>query len=279
MLWFKKQADPKRTDLRDRIEPAELAIGLDPEICLGMLTNLLEQMGERGGVEQFTGALEKKHELFARALEPGQLGELTPELLDTLLETVFTARRRLPTVVQSMDRQEVVSAIRDLLYGTDRLADRLRGFADLFSVQGAKVRRAAWDLGAELLHFRAPEQYPLMSRWVWDPNTESGSLREFIKANDTLREVPLDESPETFEGARAWFAEQLASQGFYRDVPFLIDLLLAQAYSDYLRSMSNGMSMLKADFGAKDDPLELVTKMLGIGPARRAGQSRLKLSS
>ncbi|MGA7799952.1 MAG: hypothetical protein WCC36_04000 [Gammaproteobacteria bacterium] len=276
MLWFGKQADPKKADLRDRIQPAELKIGLDPEICAAKLGALVEQMAERGGPDEFVGALRAKHELFARALEPGALAEMSSEGFGAILETVFTARRRLPPVVREMDLQGLTGAARELLYGSVPLLDRMNAFAGHFAAGGAKVRRAAWDVGAEMLHFRAPEQYPLMTRWVWDPNTESGSLREFLKANDTLRDIPLDDRPETFEGARSALAEQLASQGFYRDVVYMVDLLLAQAYSDYLRAMSSGMSMLAADFGAKDDPLELVTKMLGIDPARRSGQSRLK---
>lgn len=276
MLWFGKQADPKKADLRDRIQPAELKISLAPEICAGKLGALVEQMGERGGPEEFVGALRAKHELFARVLEPSALGELSQQGLAAVLETVFTARRRLAPAWRNMDHKALLAAIRELLYGPAPLLDRMRAFADQFAPAGEKAKRAAWDVGAEMLHFRAPEQYPLMTRWVWDTNTQSGALREFIKANDTLRDIPLDDRPETFEGARSALAEQLASQGFYRDVVYMVDLLLAQAYSDYLRSMSSGMSMLAADFGAKDDPLELVTKMLGIDPARRGGQSRLK---
>jgi len=276
MLWFGKQADPKKSDLRDRIQPAELKISLDPEICAGKLGMLTERMGERGGPAEFIGALRAKHELFARVLEPGALPELSREGLAAVIETVFTARRRLPSAWRDMDHQALLAAVRELLYGSAPLSDRMRAFADPFAAAGEKVKRAAWDLGAEMLHFRAPEQYPLMTRWVWDTSTQSGALREFLKGNDTLREIPFDDRPETFEGARSALAEQLATQGFYRDVVYMVDLLLAQAYSDYLRAMSSGMSMLAADFGAKDDPLELVTKMLGIDPARRGGQSRLK---
>jgi len=39
---------------------------------------------------------------------------------------------------------------------------------------------AAWDFAAEVLHFHAPERYPLMTRWVWDETTQSGALRELV---------------------------------------------------------------------------------------------------
>ncbi len=77
-----------------------------------------------------------------------------------------------------------------------------------------------------------------------------------------------------FEGARAWLAEQIAEQGLYKDVPFWIDLVQAQAYSEYFRSMAEGM--LSADFGRGITPQEQLKKFLGIDAERKAGQSRVK---
>jgi hypothetical protein len=66
------------------------------------------------------------------------------------------------------------------------------------------------------------------------------------------------------EGARLWFYDALGDEGFYRDLPLVTDLVWAQAYSDYARSLSMNMGLIDAQFGAKQDPLELVVKMLGI---------------
>ena len=34
------------------------------------------------------------------------------------------------------------------------------------------------DLAAEVMHFSAPDEVPLMTRWIWDAQTGSGVLRE-----------------------------------------------------------------------------------------------------
>jgi Cft2 family RNA processing exonuclease len=77
-----------------------------------------------------------------------------------------------------------------------------------------------------------------------------------------------------FEGARVWLAAQISEQGLYRDVPFWVDLVMAKAYSEYFRSMAEGM--LSADFGRGTTPAEQLKKFLGIDQLRKSGQSRVK---
>jgi hypothetical protein len=264
-----RQAEPAGGDL---IRPAALKVAFDPAICAGKLACLVRDAEDSGGLQRLVGALEKKHALFAVALEIDALDRMGAEALEALLECVFPARRRLPV---AGGHEQALAEIRDLLYGEVALGARMEGFADALGGNNAKLRRAAWDFGAELLHFGQPERYPLMTRWVWDARAGSGALREFIRGGDALREIALEATPEAFEGARLALTEQLAVQGFYRDVPYLIDLLLAQAYADYLRAMSSGLGLLRADFGAQHDPVDLVVKLLGIDSPRRSGRSRV----
>ena len=275
MLWFGKQAEAAR-EVGDKIQPAALKIGLDAKICAGKLSRLREDASELGGVESFVQALNAKHALFEHALAVENVDTLEGATFETLLECIFPARRKLPSVLLALEHGALAAAVKQLLYESGPLADRMAGFVDALAAGTPKQRRAAWDLAAELVHFRAPDQYPLMTHWVWDPNTLSGAVREFIRGNDTLADIPLDGTPESFEGCRVWFAGQLAAEGYYRDVPLLIDLLLAQAYADYLRAMASGIGMLTAELGARNDPLEILTKLLGIDPPRREGRSRIK---
>jgi len=286
MLWRKKQADKDAAAERDVIAPASLPIPPDPGVFASKFEQLLEAVEDEGGVQAFVEALNVKRELFARALDVEVLRNMTPEGMDALLETVFTARRKLPELMVGMQQADVNAVIEALVYGTEPLAERMQTFMEFFPVAegedkatqkaNQKIRRAAWDFGAEMLHFREPEKYPLMARWVWDVNTVSGAMREFIAANDTLRESPFDGRPETFEAVRQWMAEQLSAAGFYRDVPFLVDMVLGWAYTDYMRAMSSSMGLIEAEFGAKSDRTEPLRKILGIDPARRSGQSRVK---
>jgi len=285
MLWFKKQPDsPALGGEADTIVPASLSIALDPGLFQQHFAKLGRQAEEGVQLQDLLTSLRMKSQLFSSLLNAQALPSLSMEGIEALLETVFSARRRLFPALQALGIEGAREAIEELLYGNMMLVERLQKFSEIVPVdetadketrkQAAKNRRAAFDFGAEMLHFNNPVKYPLMTRWVWDQNTVSGALREFIRGNDSLPDVPLGNSPEMFEGARAWLAEQIAEQGLYKDVPFWIDLILAQAYSEYFRSMAEGM--LSADFGRGITPQEQLQKFLGIDAERKTGQSRVK---
>lgn len=285
MLWFKKQPDSAApVGEADTIVPAALSVALDPGQFQQHFAKLGSQVEESAGLEALLASLQMKSQLFSSLLNPQSLPSLSMEGIEALLETVFSARRRLFPALQALGVEATRGAIHELLYGDMALVERLQAFSEIVPIdesadketrkQAAKNRRAAFDFGAEMLHFNNPVKYPLMTRWVWDQNTVSGALREFIRGNDSLPDVPLGNSPEMFEGARAWLAEQIAEQGLYKDVPFWIDLVQAQAYSEYFRSMAEGM--LSADFGRGITPQEQLKKFLGIDAERKAGQSRVK---
>lgn len=273
MLWFKKNAEIASRK-EEQVLPGELRVTFDAGILEQKLQNLLDNTSGRGGVEAFTEALNKKHELFVEALNGGET--IAEDVLEALLDTVFTARRKLPVGLSQTPHEIVARQIQALVNGQAALTDRLNQFADVFANDNRKVRGAAYDFGAELLHFAWPERYPLMCRWVWDVKTVSGSLREFIRNNDSLPEIPIGDEPEQYEAARVWMRDQLSERGYYRDLPMLIDLVMAQAYSDYVLAMSSGMGMMGGEFGGKMEPIDFIAKLLGVDTARRGGKSRVK---
>lgn len=283
MLWFKRQPNTGSEGGRaDVVAPVVLAVAMDERIFVQKFAVLQEAIGEMGGAEPFIEALGNKVRLFQSLLNPPAIKELNREKVELLLETVMPARKRLWPALAQLSEQDLVGAVHELLYGQDELETRLTAFvdsvpedADADKKANKKLKRAAHDFAAELLHFRSPEQYPLMSRWVWDQGTLSGAVRELLKGGDTLNHIPLGTGPGVYEAARVWIAEQMAAQGVYREVHYLIDLFLAHAYADYMRAMSNGMGLMNADFGGKADPLEIVKKLLGIDEARRK-ESRVR---
>lgn len=261
----------------DEIEPSSLKIPLDEEICRSKLQELLNSTEPQGGIDVLVEGLKKKQILFSEALAYDQIDVLTSDNLLLLLNTVFTARRKLPESILKIPHEVVVQQIKHLLHGKQPIADRMHQFVDLIDSDNKKIKRAAWDFAAELLHFSSPERFPYMSRWVWNEKETSGALREFIRGGDTMRDIAFGDSPENFEASRVWFAKQLGQQGFYRDIHYFIDLLVAQAYAEYILSMSSGMGMFGSQFGnAELKPLELVVKLLGIDPAKKHDVVRLK---
>ncbi len=285
MLWFKKRQEAVGLGpAAGEIVPAELPVALDADLFRRHFENLLATAEQDGGIESYLLALNAKQHLFAAILDRDRAGSLGMAEIERLLDRVSTARRRLYPGLQELGIARAAALARKLLTGNAPLGERLQDF--VHAVAGsegmdresrktaARVRRAAWDFAAEMLHFSDPVRFPLMSRWVWDQGTQSGALREFLRGNDALREIPFSNNPGLFEGARLWLAERIAEEGVYRDVPFWIDLVLAQAYTAYFRSVTDGS--LGADFRRGVSAHEQLRKLLGIDTPRNEGRSRVK---
>lgn len=223
------------------------------------LSDLVVLLEEKAGIFQ---------EILGRSSQP-----LAGKDLEVLVERMFTARRKIWPAVVEASPPVVTVAIHDLLTGYGDIRQRLQRFGEAIPAAG-KARRALRDMGAELLHFSDPERYPLMTRWVWDQETTSGAIREYVRGGDYLTDFPFGEAPEMFEGVRQWMREGLGELGVYRNLPFLIDTLLAYQYSQYLRAMAEGF--LRSDFGGQSDFTEQIRKLLGVETKRRFGGTRIK---
>jgi len=284
VLWFKKRPDTALPAATDEIVPAALPLALDGSLFKHYFTKLVENAEQDGGIESYLAALGAKRQVCVVTIERARDAVFAMSDIEALLGHVFTARRRLSPALEQLGAVRAAVLVGDLVAGAAPPARRLQAFVDAMpgtermdreSLKAAtKVRRAAWDFAAELLHFSDPVKFPLMSRWVWDQGTQSGALREFIRGNDAMREIPFGNDPGLFEGARRWFAERIAEEGVYRDVHFWIDLVLAQAYTTYFRAVTDGS--LGADFGRGVTPQEQLRKLLGIDAARADGRTRVK---
>ncbi len=282
MLWFKRPPESGGGGASEVIEPVALPLALDERVFTQKFAQFLELLGAAEGIDPFVAALNGKHALFAQALSRQALESLDFETLQTLVETVMPARKRVWPSLEARGIEALRGLLADLLYGKGPLEERLAAFVAGIPVVGEedqkavrKVRRAVSDLAAECVHFRAPVQYPLMAKWVWDQGTHSGALREFVKGGDALDKVNLGTAPGVYEAGRRWLAERMAENGLYRDPEFVVDVFMAHAYGDYMRALSSGMGLLNAHFGGKDDPFEVVRKLLGID-ATRSTASRVK---
>lgn len=285
MLWFGKRAASKAiTVATDEVVPMELPVPLDPGVFQRHFTVLLAGMEQDGGADSFLAALAAKRQAVIDARECAQQSTFGLAALEGVLALVFTARRKLYPALADLGDERVVKLMDGLWFGASSPGTRLQQFVDAMpgaestdraSVKAAaKLRRAAWDFAAEMLHYGEVERYPLMSHWVWDQATQSGALREFVRGGDAMREVPFSNDPAVFEGARRWLAEQLAGQGIYRDEALWINLVLGQGYLAYFRSMTEGS--LGADFGRGVPPNEQLKRLLGIDAAPGARPDRVR---
>lgn len=273
MLW--KKSNKSVSGLTEKLIPAELTLPFSKEILQSKFNALQDGMEERGGLPHFVGALQKKQLLFSTLLERDRLETVDMNEIYSLLECMFTARRRVSGLLSTLDEGLLRLRIDNLLYGEGDVGQRISQFVEQMPSDDSKQKRAWSDFAAELLHFREPERYPLMARWVWDENTLSGAFRELIKGTDSLREIPLSNDAGVYQAVCEWASGELTEYGLYRDLHFVVDLVLAKAYSDYSSAVSSHMGMMQAEFGAKKDPLDMVEKLLGIDPVRKNGRSRL----
>lgn len=275
MLWARRRPEAAAPLVPVGIAPADLPLDPDPALFKRHLEALLSNAEQGGGIEGWLAALGAKRGVCASVVERTRNGCLGMEDVEGLLAGVFTARRRLYPVLEALGAARCGALIAALLDNVDPVSRRMQAFVDAMpgaidmnreSIRAAaKLRRAAWDFAAEVVHFADPDNYPLMARWVWDEATQSGALREFVRGGDAMREIPFTNDPALYEGARRWLAEHMSGEGIYRDLPFWVDLVLAQAYVTYLRSVTEGS--LGADFGRGTAAHEQLQKLLGIDGA------------
>jgi hypothetical protein len=239
------------------------------------------------GLASYIEGLEAKHRLFAEAVQDGKLARLDLEGARVLLETVFTARRRLFPLIEALGEDAFRDLLGDLAQGDAPVDARLAAFCDALPYPAVesretralnrKLRGAARDFAAELLHFADPLAHPLMTRWVWDAGTSSGALRELMAVPENATNIPLAAAYETFGETRRWLMARIAGQGIYRDQHWWVDLTLAMAYVGYFRAMTGGA--LGSDFMRGSTPQEQLAKLLGIEAERAGGRSRVKTAT
>ncbi len=186
-----------------------------------------------------------------------------------LLGWVFCTRRHADKVMAFLSPEEFARGLDDLLHGEDPLATRYDRFRELF---GHRPDVAA-DLPGELLHFLEPDRYWLWTRWVWDPEADTGALRLV-----TTDEVDLD-APTPGEGyyavgeAMAMLEENGKAVGYTAMGAGLFgtDVFLASVYATYMYTVLQ--MRLSREFTKVMPPLPgLVRRLLGVHvtPARRS---------
>jgi len=234
------------------------------------LEQLVEGADALGGVERYCDALKLKSAVFQEALtgdgaDPGAIGI---EAFRPLCAFMPTVRRRIRPWLEEPGFGRLREAVAELLApttdtsGTDQ---RVRRFCASFPQDDA--HRWARDLAAELLHNVDPERFPLMTRWVWDAAANTGVLREIWHAPDVDHQtIRAADDYETFLVLREEIAQFLSTNGVFRDVVQMVDMICAQVYAQYI--CEQGGSYLRADFSAPEDPMQHTRRMLGLDGVR-----------
>jgi hypothetical protein len=258
--------------------PAKPVLDLSGPKLRQAFEQLVEAAEATGGVERYVGALALKASLFEEVLGKGRVGELTETELYDLCAFVTPVRRRIGPWLGRHGFPAMRARLERLLSGWADLSTadaRLHAFVGSFPAD--REHRWVRDLAAEVLHFTAPERYPLMTRWMWDARTNTGVLREiWYAANGDAARIPVADDLAVFATLREELEGLLRENGVFRDLAFYVDLLCAQVYAFYIND--RGGQYLRADFCGEEDPMAHVRRLLGLDAVdTETGRTRLKL--
>ena len=244
------------------------------------LEGLVEAAENTGGVERYVGALALKASLFEELLGKGRVDELTETEFYDLAAFVTPVRRRISAW---LDRNGFATMRGHLVALLDGWSDfgtadrRLAAFVTNFPAD--REHRWSRDLAAEVLHFTAPERYPLMTRWMWDARVNTGVLREIWHGDGSDEgNIPAGDGFVTFVTLREELEGFLQDNGVFRDLPLYVDLLCAHVYAAYIND--KGGQYLRADFcgGGREDSMAHTRRLLGLDAVdTESGRTRLKL--
>ncbi len=241
--------------------------------------NLVDSADSTGGVERYVSALALKASLFQEVLGKGRIGEMTETEFCDIACFIAPVRRRIGAWLAENGFANLRRQIELLLNGWSDTTDcdqRIATFVEAFP-EGREFRWTR-DLAAEILHFVAPEHYPLMTRWIWDQNVATGVLREIWFADDVdAAVIDVVDGFATHAMLREELEEFLRSNGVFRELPFYVDLLCAHIYAGYIND--RGGQYLRPDFcGDRVDGMLHTRRMLGLDAVdTETGRTRLKL--
>ncbi|HHZ09523.1 MAG TPA: hypothetical protein GX405_12175 [Rhizobiales bacterium] len=267
-----------RRDRKTPPPPAGPVLDLSGPRLRRAFENLVASAEQTGGVERYVGALALKASLFQEVLGKGRVADMSEgEFLD-LASFITPARRRVGAWLGENSfvllRRRLVALLdgwSDVSTADERLAAFVAAFPD------DRGHRWVRDLAAEVLHFVAPERYPLMTRWMWDARVGTGVLREIWFADDVdAAHIVARDDFRTFSVLAGELAEFLAENGVFRDLPFYTDLLCAHVYAGYIND--RGGQYLRSDFASQGDPMAHTRRLLGLDAVdTESGRTRLKL--
>lgn len=262
------------------LQPKEKAVVLDLSgpILRRAYEHLTKAAEQTGGVERYVGAIALKSSLFEEILAKGNVQEMDVDEFCDLATFITPVRRRMAGEMSEKNMTHLIKVIVALMEGWNDVSTtdaRMAAFVAAFPED--KKHRWVRDLGAEILHYAAPQYYPLMTRWVWDNKVGSGVLREIWHSSRIDQEkIDVPDNFTNFVLLRDEMVGFLRENGVFCNLEFYCDLLCAHIYAGYINEM--GGQYLRSEFVECPDPMLHTRRMLGLDAIdTETGRTRLKL--
>lgn len=166
----------------------------------------IHRRATREELDSIVASLERKARRFGEWLAEDALPADDGAAVRGLLRNVFATRRRVSAVLGTEPASAFGARVDELVRGRAPLAERFDAFCERVPLPPL----VAAELAAELLRFGQPDTYWLWTRWIWNPDSRTGSLplvadadfdleadglgATYVRVGEAIRF--LDESPE-----------------------------------------------------------------------------------
>lgn len=229
-------------------------------------TQLALQKVSEAELETVAGKVEFKAERLSQMLAPQSLATWTEDDATATLRWVFSSRRKALVILNTLGLQGFTEAVEALLWSDGPVGARLEAFHETIVAVGRGVPASTgFDLGSELLHFSDPDRYWLWTRWMWNPESETGALPLVV-----MEEVDLDAGSvgHTYEriGLAMAFVDEVGAAAGFRTRGhgvFGTDVFLASVYAIYMYTTLR-MRMTQEFNRIIPELAELVSRLLGV---------------
>lgn len=259
------------------LQPVEIerpVLDLSGDGLRAILRIMIAGSEDHGGIERYVDAVKLKIAMFQQALGGDAIDNLDLETFKGLCTFMATVRRRVGDWLTEAAFGDMHVAIKALFVDDDDIDARI----DTFCARFPRDKQHRWvrDLATEMLHNTDPERVPLMNRWIWDAQANTGVIREIWHGDDVDHiKIPVGDGYGTYLMLREELSQFLSGEGFFRDVLQYVDILCAQIYAQYI--CEQGGSYLRTDFSAPEDPMQHTRRLLGLDGVRAGnGKTRLK---
>lgn len=162
-------------------------------------------------MEAIAGELAEKSRRFGAALGPARIETAGEDDLRRVFRSIFSTRRSVAKLLREHPPEDLRRRIADLLYGTEPVHARFDRFV---AALGALEPTQRFDAASELLHYVRPDEHWLWTRWMWNPENETGSLRLVTMDGYDLRGGSPGETYLKVGEAVAFVSETARAAGF-----------------------------------------------------------------
>lgn len=229
-------------------------------------TNLALQRVSEAQLEKVAGKVEFKAARMQELLDRDFLSKWDEDDASEALRWVFSSRRKSQVILNNLTLDGLIEAVDHLLYGSVAASERLEDFHAIMGTVGRGVPGSTgFDLGSELLHFSNPDRFWLWTRWIWNPESETGALPLIVMEEVEIDGATVAETYDRIGLAMAFVDEVGAAAGFRTPGHgvFGTDVFLASVYAVYMYTtlrmrMTQEFNRVIPELG------ELVSRLLGV---------------